>query len=54
MKKQVTEKIEIQINKNQILKQEEGDYCIVENNLVTFYRKNGHAYLIMPKDNFKY
>jgi len=49
MKQLVTKEIEIQINKHQILKQEECDYFIIENNLVTFYRKNGHAYLIMPK-----
>lgn len=49
MKQLATKEIEIQISKHQILKREEGDYFIVENNLVIFYRKNGHAYLIMPK-----
>lgn len=45
--------LKIEINKNKMLTAEEGDYYLIKDGLITFYRKNGDAYLIMPVENFR-
>lgn len=42
-----------QIESKPIIKPEVGDYHKEENGLVTFYRANGHAFMIIPAEDFE-
>lgn len=43
----------VEFTKSACLKAEKGDYHKEENGLVTFYRANGHAFMIMPAEDFE-